>query len=136
MNEVYEYRCPGRRSIVWLIAAIQAVLLWLAVTHDAPWFIWAIWGPTSLAVAYLLLANPISGLRVDDRYLVLSPWRKPREIPLSEIARVEIRDWSDSTDVVIHLRDGGAVSTFSGDIPPSRCFESILTARGVTVDRS
>ncbi len=136
MEQAYEYRCPGRRTSVWLGACVQAFLLWIALTNGAPWYIWTIWGLTSLGFAYLLLGNPISGLRLDDTHLILSPWRKPQKIPLTEIAKVEITDWSDSTHVVIHLQDGSKVSTFSGDIPPTGCLENVLTARGISVIRS
>lgn len=135
VDDVYEFRLPGRRLSVWMGSAVMAFLLIVALVNSAPWYIWVIWGGTSVGFAWLLLRNPVSGLRIDGKTLTLSPWRKPVEIALSEIDHVEIIDWSESTDVVIHLTDGERLTTFSGDIPPTSLFEMELKKRDIPVHR-
>lgn len=136
MEKVYEYRAVGRRPTVWAAAAVFLFLLVLALYNGAPWYVWAIWGPCAGMVLYMLICNPVSGLRLTEDRLTLSPWRTPQDIALRDIAQVEFILWSDSTDVKLHLVDGTVITTFSGDIPPRSSFTAELTRRGIPVTQS
>ncbi len=84
-------------------------------------------------VLFMLVRNPVNGLLIEDGQLVLSAWRKPRRIPLRDIALVEIIEWSDSTDMKIHLGSGDVIDAFSGDIPPIDDFKAVLAQSGIAL---
>lgn len=133
MDTLYSYRLPARRLITWVFAGIMIALMVLAYVDRAPWYIWAVWVPSFAMIVYMLVQNPVSGLQLTQDTLILSPWQSPRQIALRDIDRVEFIDWSDSTDMQVHLINGDVIRVFSADIPPQARFMSQLADRGIRI---
>ena len=132
--DVYEYRQQARRPVVWLAAMVTGFLLGLMIWNTAPWYIWLVWVPASVVLLVYLVRNPVTGLRITQDALTLSPWQVPQVIALKDVRFVRIVDWTDSTDIEVHLRDGTATRLQDADIPPRRDFVAALAARGVPVE--
>ncbi len=112
---------------------MMVLAMTVAATKDAPWYIWAIWLPAAAMILQELIRNPVSGIRLTRQTLILSPWQRPREVALSDIHHIEFIEWSDSTDMEVHMRSGDVIRVFSGDIPPRGPFIAQLVALGVKV---
>ncbi len=137
MQGAYEYRLPGRRPATLFGLTVATALLVLAGYGAAPWFIWAIWGGVSEALAWSVFRNPVSGCRIDRARLVWFEGSRETGIRLDEIEHVELTGWSDGPDTcLIHLADGKMVSPPSLCLPPGTTFERVLAARSVPVSRS
>lgn len=83
-----------------------------------------------------LARNPVTGLRITDTDMTISPWRVPEVIALRDVRFVRIVDWSDSTDVEVHLNTGTATRLQDADIPPRAEFVAALSARGIRVEEA
>jgi uncharacterized protein (DUF58 family) len=136
MADVFEYRLPARRPLIWVVLAALLTLMTVIGVTGAAWYIWAIWGGTLLLVLYMLVVNPVSGIRLTPELLTLAAWRDPKPILLRDIAMVEIQNWSDSTDMVIHLTGGERIRAYSGDMPPKARLVRELNLRRVPVQET
>ena len=134
MKEIYAYRETGRRPMVWLAAGVFVFLMWLAVTKSAPVFIYVPWALGGGMVAYLLVRNPVSGVRLFEDRLVLSPEFRPHTVQVCDIDRIELISWTDSTDMNIILRSGDTIRLFTGDIPPREPFARALAQVGIPLE--
>ena len=133
MHEVYEYRLSSRRSAIWLAAALVAFSLGYAVVNSAPAILTVICATGGVLLGWMLMANPMSGIRVDHETLVLNAWRRPREIPLSEIAYLRMTHWTDDSTVSIVYKDGREEGTNYADMPPPNTLAAVMAARGIPV---
>jgi len=133
MNEVYEYRLARRRGAIWLAAIVIAFLLGFAVANAAPQVMMALWALTGVLIMFTLMSNPICGIRVDDEYLVLNAWRKPRLIPLVEIDYLRMTHWTDDCNVTIVYKDGREEGTISAHMPPANTLACVMAERGIPV---
>jgi len=106
----------------------------LAAYHGAPWYFYVPVLSAGGLLLYMLIANPVSGLHLHDDVLILSPLLHPRFIPVGDVGSVEIISWSDSTDMVIHLKSGESVAAASGDIPPRAAFRDALARVGIPLE--
>jgi hypothetical protein len=129
----YEYREPGRRPLTMLAFGFSIFMVWMAVQHDAPVIIFFIVVPCCAALLWMVVANPVSGLRLDSRTLTLSPWRKPEIIPLDSLERLEYTDWSEGSSLDVVLVSGEKIRVFSGDIPPIDELRAACKAHDVTL---
>ncbi|MBW4708077.1 hypothetical protein KX928_09785 [Roseobacter sp. YSTF-M11] len=134
MSETYEYRLPGRRASVWMTLAVVGLLLAVVASEVASWYIWLVWMPSMAMVLYLLLKNPISGLRLTNDMLLLSAWRNPQALLLQDIAKIRFIDWRDGSDMEVHLHSGEVIQAISSDIPPRSSFVRALHQRGIPVE--
>jgi hypothetical protein len=115
---------------------VFAGLLALAFHEGAPWFFYL---PVVLGGSLLLfplMKNRVDGLSLAPDYLTLGAWRAPQTVPVSEISKIEIVSWSDSTDMRVHLKSAGIVTAFPGDIPPREPFAAALARRGIPLEIS
>ena len=133
MNEVYEYRRSARRPAVWLAAAFVAFLVGKALVEPTPVVVTLLWGGAGAMLGWMLLANPIAGIRVDDDHLTLSAWRRPRQIPLADIDYLRMTHWTDDSHVTIVYKDGREEGTFAGDMPPASTLAHVMAERGIPV---
>lgn len=133
MSDVYEYRrAPNKGPI--LIALLGVVLLLVAVIQfDATQLLWMVWSCAAVTIAWMLLPQPISGIRIDANHLVLAAWRKPRTIPLDDIAHLRVNDAGLEIEVAIVYRSGDQEDIFAGDLPDIDTLISVLADRGIPV---
>ncbi|MEM1047920.1 MAG: hypothetical protein AAGL24_17305 [Pseudomonadota bacterium] len=136
MPNAFHYEEAGRRPVSWAALAVFVFLFWIAWTYDAPWFIWAIWLASFAMLAYLLIANPKSGLLITDRVIEHWAGRKRTRIERSKVSHVEIEEFSESTYVSIHLKDGSKDALFSGSVPPIPRLETALRDHGIATVRT
>jgi hypothetical protein len=133
MNEVYEYRRAPGKGIIWL-GGMGVVLLLVAVSvTDATELMWLVWVLAALTLVLMLVPRPVTGIRVDDTYLVLAAWRKPRSIALDDIAYLRATQTDPETAIVIVYKDGTEEKTFIGDMPDLETLIYVMAARGIPV---
>jgi hypothetical protein len=133
MNEPYEYRLAGRRRNVWLAAAMIVFLIGITSRYQSPQILGVIWCLAAVMLGWMMMGNPIAGMRVDDHTLTLSAWRKPREIPLSDIDHIRVKHWTEESDVFIVYRDGTEEEISCGDLPRIPILEEVMAERGIIV---
>ena len=85
-------------------------------------------------VLFLIVKNPVMGVRLQRDRLVLSAWQKPRDVMLADIATITFIHWSDDTDMEIALHNGDLIRVFSGDIPPIAPFKKVLQEAGLRIE--
>ncbi len=133
MNEVYEYRRARGKGVIWL-SGMTVVLLLVAITvTNATDLIWLVWVMAALTLALMLVPRPITGIRVDDSYLVLSAWHNPRSIALDDIAFLRATQGDPETSIIIVYKDGTEEKTFSRDMPDLETLVYVMAARGIVV---
>ena len=135
MSEVFEYKQQGRRPSTVTAAVLCLVALGFAAYHGAPWSIWAIWGASSLLVAYMVICNPVSGMRLSDTEVTFSPHARPLTVTLRDIDTIIMTDWSDGTSAALKMRSGAHHQLSSSDFPDLDIFEAQMRTRAVTVLR-
>lgn len=85
-------------------------------------------------VLFLIVKNPVMGVRLQRDRLVLSAWQKPRDVMLADIATITFIHWSDDTDMEISMCNGDLIRVFSGDIPPIAPFKKALQEAGLRIE--
>lgn len=133
MDDVFEYRLPGRRRAVWLAAIIVVFLIGISGQFQAPEVVWFAWLTLAVMLGWMLMAQPSSGIRVDYANFTVSAWHHPRDIPLAEIDHIRVRHWTEDSDITIVLRNGDEIDVGAGDLPPIPVLEDVMIARGVPV---
>lgn len=112
----YEFELRGRRPASWLFGAVGAFFLALVAFEPPPLLIWVPLGLFLVMTAWLLIRNPVTGMRLSVEGWEFRGARFDRTVPLAAIDHVSIREWSDGPDTVrIHLRTGEVLE------PPSVC---------------
>jgi hypothetical protein len=133
MSDVYEYRRAPNRGPVWL-ALIGVILLLVAVIQfGATQLTWLVWVAAAVTIAWMILPQPVSGIRIDRDHLVLAAWRKPRPIALDDIAHLRVDDSGLETHTTIVYRDGKEEVIFAGDLPDVDTLIMVLADRGIPV---
>lgn len=137
MSGIYEYQLPGRRPATLAALAATGGLFAVAMIHDAPGIVRAIWAAAGGALLWAVLANPVSGCRIDGtRFVWFTPRAEAGVLP-SRIAGVHLTTWSEGPDTcTIRLCDGEALSPPSLCLPPGETLRRVLVAHGVPVTRS
>lgn len=136
MTHTYEYEVNGRRPVTWFPLAVFAFLFWIAWTQGAPWYIWTVWSVSCVMLLYLVVSNPRSGLRLTPETLVHWAGQRSATINLKEVDQVEIKEFSDSTYVVIHMTDGREETLLSGSVPSISVLESEFGMQGIKTVRT
>lgn len=133
MSDVYEYRRAPNRGPVWL-ALIGVILLLVAVIQfGATQLTWLVWVAAAVTIAWMILPQPVSGIRIDRDHLVLAAWRKPRPIALDDIAHLRVDDSGLETHTTIVYRNGKEEVIFAGDLPDVDTLIMVLADRGIPV---
>lgn len=133
MSDVYEYRRAPNKGPIWL-AFFGVVLLLVAIIYFEATQLQALaWVFGAILITWMLLPQPISGIRIDKDHLTLAAWRKPRRIPLDDIAHLRVSEAGLDTEVAIVYRDGSVEDIFSGDLPDIDTLIAVLAERGIPV---
>jgi hypothetical protein len=136
MNDVYKYALAGRRptTIFGLFAATtMSLYVW---SLNVPWYMLA---PPLIVVPmmlYVIIANPIYGLRIDRRAIEINRNGKTDSILLSQIDYIKITSWTDSSDATIHLKDGSLHQIPQMTRPNDAKFRKVLAEFGITVTKA
>ena len=133
MNEVYEYRRTPGKGVIWLSAITLILLLAVVQATDATHLMWLVWGLGSFCVFLMIVPRPVSGMMVDDSYLVLSAWRNPRVILLDDISHLRATEASAETQMAVVYKDGAEEGIYSGDLPDMETLVTVMAARGIPV---
>jgi hypothetical protein len=105
-------------------------MVWEAV----PGLLWVVWAPTAAAILAALARTPVTGLRLTEDTLTLSPWQMPQVIPLDDVRCIRLQDWSQGADMEVLLRNGRAVRIQDCDLPPRADFVAALALREIRVE--
>lgn len=133
MSDVYEYRRGPSKGPVWL-AFMGVVILLVAVTQfGADHLMWLVWAAGAVMIAWMLLPQPVAGIRVDKDTLTLAAWRQPRAVPLDDIAHLRYSDAGLETEVTIVYRNGDHEDVFSGDLPDIDVLINVMANHGIPV---
>lgn len=133
MNEVYEYRRAPGKGAVWLACIAVVMLLAAVILNGADHLMWLVWTSGAVTLAWMILPQPVSGIRVDDDHLVLSAWRNPRPILLDDIAHLKVTQASLETEVSIVFKNSDEEPIFAGDLPDIETLISVMAKRGIPV---
>ncbi len=133
MNEVYEYRRAPSKGAIWLASVGVVMLLAAVIFNEAYNLISLVWITGAVTFGWMLMPQPISGIRVDDENLVLSAWRNPRPIPLDSIAYLRSTDASLEISIAIVFKDGQEEGIFVGDLPDIDTLVTVMALRGIPV---
>lgn len=128
---VFEHVTPGRRPVTLFALAFTVLLLVVAWRYDAPWYVWGVWAAVMLAVSYLAIVNPKSGIRLDYDRLTHWTGNKSRTHAVTDIERVEFYEGSDTVSAKICLHSGEEVPLFSDCFPLISHTIAELEQRGV-----
>jgi hypothetical protein len=135
MNDVYKYALAGRRpTTIFGLCAATAMSLYVG-SLDVPWYMLA---PPLIVVPmmlYVIIANPVYGLRIDRRAMEINRNGNTDNILLSEIDHIKITSWTDSSDATIHLKDGGLHQIPQMTRPTDAKFRKVLGEFGITVTK-
>lgn len=132
--DAYRYSENGRRPATIAALACAFGMLLLGLRFDAP-VVWLIVvGLPALALLVLVVGNARTWLVVAADGLTWHDARRQTRISRDRIARLEVRAWSDSTDVVVHLVDGDSVVLPDRCRPDARRLADELAARGYVVE--
>lgn len=116
------------------MAAAFACMLLLLFISGAEWIVFVPAGIGFSMLLFMLIKNPINGLELQDEILILSAWRNPLPVPVHDIAKLEIVEWTDSSDFKVYLKSGEIIEAFSGDIPPITPFRKALAQVGIPLE--
>ena len=133
MNEVYEYRRARGKGLIWLSGISVVILLAAISVADAPDLIWLVWALGMLTLALMLVPRPVTGIRVDDTYLVLSAWHQPRAVALDKIAFLRATPGDPETAAIIICTDGTEEKMLSRDMPDLVTLVAVMAVRGIPV---
>ncbi|MEM9669741.1 MAG: hypothetical protein AAF950_12525 [Pseudomonadota bacterium] len=131
MHTDYEYRASSKQGASLFGAAVVIFLSLFGLAYGAPWWIWIIWLPASVSVLFLLLTNRKYGMGIKNDVLLIGVEPVRARIPLSDIERLEIQEWSDSTDIKLVLKDGRSIKLLPQDTPPRRALVAQFEQRGI-----
>lgn len=112
--------------MILFMAAAFGFMLLLLFLNGAEWIFFVPGGIGFAMLLFMLIKNPVNGLELQDEMLILSAWRSPLPVPVRDIAKLEIVEWTDSSDFKVHLKSGETIEAFSGDIPPITPFRKAL----------
>ena len=131
MDNVYEYKMRPKRTRTGFAAACIGFLMgWGYLTSD-PRILALVWALIGMCLIWLLIKAPTAGIRVDAETLTLAAWRKPREVPLQDIDRLEVLHWTDESDVKLVYKDGKEEIIPFGDLPDMNTFTTVMMDFGV-----
>jgi hypothetical protein len=129
----YRYSERSRRPLTLGALAVAAAVFALGLSQGAPAVWLAIVGLPTLGLLAVVLGNAETWIVVDAEALVWNDARREVRIPRQQIARVEVKSWTESTDVIVHLADGGSEDIPDCCRPVARRLAAELAARGYPV---
>lgn len=133
MNDIYEFRRAAGKGAIMLTFVAVVLLLMAVVIYAVSSLIWLAWVFAGLTIVWMLLPRPPLGIRVDDKHLTVSPWSKPRQIALDDIAHLRAHETKIGTEVTVVYKDQTDEVLFSGDFPDIDTLITVMAARGIAV---
>ncbi|MEM9782246.1 MAG: hypothetical protein AAF899_07195 [Pseudomonadota bacterium] len=139
MADEYVRITRARSPLRVMLPVIGVAFCALGLAQGAPWF-WFIPIGLFVGLSLLGLTRRDAAFRIGDREMAWQDGGRDDSsdatVPLDAIARVEIVDWSDSTDYHVHCRDGATLRIpATVDTGPTQHLIAALTARGIPVER-
>lgn len=131
MNDVYEYRRAPNPWVIRLSAMAVVLLTTFVIIAEAGHLMVVVWGLVAATYCWMMMPKRVLGIRIDRENLVLGAWRKPRTIPLDDIAYLRVTEVSAETSVTIVYKDGREEGTFAGDLPDIETLSEVLAERGI-----
>lgn len=133
MDEVYEYRRAPSKGAVLLAAFGVVMLLTAVIINDADHLLWLVWVSGAVTITWMILPKPVYGIKVDDKHLVLSAWRKPRHVWLDDIDHLRATNISEETNVAVVYKNGKEEGIFAADLPDIDTLIAVMATRGIPV---
>jgi hypothetical protein len=135
MNDVYTYSLAGRRPSIFFALVASVGFVAFGWAYAAPWY--AIAPPLIVVpmVLYVIIANPIYGMRIDRRALEIDLNGDIKRILLSGIDYIKITEWTDSSDATVHLKDGTLYQIPQMTRPTKGKFLEVLADYGIAVTK-
>jgi len=137
MPDSFTFERHGRSTrTLAVVIAVWFVLIALIIVVDAAWWLMALVGLTTLPAVWDLIANPASGLALNETRLTWYSGKRKGTLELAEIdhMRFDTR-WDFSVRVTAVLGDGKKVRLPPETLPPHKTFETALTKHGLRVER-
>jgi len=135
-NVLFEHEEHGRNWVMKILLAIGVAFVLLAFKGGAPWFWYIGPGLFVLMAGWRVVANPKSGSRLTREVLQVYSGRWRRELPVSDIDRFILLEWSDGPPgVEAMLKWGESVSIPFQCIGRSQVFVAALKTMGIAVER-
>lgn len=104
---VFEYHETGRDPFFLALTALGLCFLPLAYALAAPWWTWAIWGPSVALLVWRVILNPKAGMVLGADHWHYYGENTDGIVALADIAHVYIKHESDGPDgVVLVMTDG------------------------------
>ena len=132
---VFEVQARNPRTLIALLAVwatLAALWFWL---DAAPWILGFL-AVFTLPALYDLLANPVSGLRLDADTLSWHSGRRHADLALSEIDHMRLDTRLDfSVRATAVLTTGRKIRLPFECTPPHQAFEAALNAHGIKTQR-
>ena len=129
----YRYESRGRTPANLVLLAVGIAMIALAWVTEAGQLIYLPLGAFAAMQLYLFARDPRAGMDIDAETVAIWRGRRRQAIPVAEIDRVEIKHWSESTDVIIHRRDGNKVDVPARCAPRLGAMKRALKCAGVNV---
>lgn len=133
MMDDFEYSQNGRRPVVWLFLAVGLGFLAFLFVEPGPVVVWVILAAYLALILWLIIANPVQGIRITRHDLIIAPEREAQRVPLADINHLAIDTRSDTTDFTLHLRDGETIAVHSSNVPSTQATVAAFEARGIAV---
>ena len=112
----FEYSERGRRPLTLAMATAGLGLAAVAAAYQAPWWVWPPFLAYLAMMLWLVLRNPVSGMRLTPDAWSFHGAGFERTLPVAQIREVRFTSWSEGPDTVrIKMTDGTLHE------PPSRC---------------
>ena len=133
MSNIFEYRRAPGKITIWLAALGVVMLLLVVVMTEADHLEWMVWTAGAVTIAWMLMPKPVYGIKIDDEYLVLSAWRKPKYVRLSDIAYLRATNVSEETNIAIVYTNGDEEGIFAADLPDVDTLVAVMAEHGIPV---
>ena len=131
----YTYEERSRRPLTILAWFIGLIMLGVAVNVGAQWWFYLPIGLFMLMVTWMLIADKVSGMRLEGADLELYSGKWQRKIVCEEIVSMDIKEWSDSAPTItLRMRDGENIAVPGMCFGAWKTFANALEQRGVVLN--
>ena len=104
-----------------------------AWAYGAPWLVLAPAFIGGLVALVPIIGNQVYKMRIDRQAMEIDCNGMIKRILLSAIDFIRITQWTDSSEVTIHLKDGTLYQIPMMTRPPLEKFRKVLAERGIAV---
>ena len=133
MSDAYVYKRRPGRGVIWLAGLVTAALGAMVYTAGLLDLLPVLVLFAALTLGWIFLPRPTYGIKVDNTHLTLAAWRKPRPVPLDNIAYIQAANVSDEISYIIVYKDNEREGIFALDLPDEDTLGDIMGERGIPV---